>query len=179
MRSLKNLNIEKSIIKSKLVYSESWYDIFDTILLLMLFSFLFICPFLVYFDPYRDYSQTGTEYYLLFFMSLFFAYAIYRKATEKNLTKIVSKYGAERNRAIINECCNKSGCKRAINSQELIIYNKFPDALTLNSVYLSSRIFILDKNNIYMTIIKKGRKTNFPVLFSQLFLKADIKKLCS
>nr|WP_294785742.1 hypothetical protein [uncultured Flavobacterium sp.] len=179
MRSLKNLNIEKSIIKSKLVYTESWSDIFDTILIFILFSFLVICPFLVYFDPYRDYSQTETEYYLLFFISLFSAYAIYRKATEKHLTKIISKYDAERNRAIINEYCNKSGCKRAVNSKELIIYNKYPDALALNSVYLSSRIFILEKNNIYMTIIKKGRKTNFPVLFSQLLLKADIKKLCS
>ncbi len=179
MRNLKNLDIEKSITKSKLVYSESWSDIFDTILLFILFSFLFICPFLIYFDPYRDYSKTGTEYYLLFFMSLFFAYAIYRKATEKHLTKIISKYDAERNRAIISKYCNKLGCKRAINSKELIIYNKSPDALALNSVYQSSRIFFLDKNNIYMTMIKKGRKTNFPVLFSQLFLKADIKKLCS
>ncbi len=178
MRNLKDLNIEKSIVKRKLVYTESWFDIFDTILLFILFSFLFILPFIVYFDPYRDYSQTGTEYYLLFFISLFFAYAIYRKATEKYLTKIISKYDAERNRAIINEYCNKAGCKRAINSKELIIYNKYPDALAFDSVYLSSRIFILDKNNIYMTVIKKGRKTNFPVLFSQLFLKSDIKKLC-
>ena len=179
MRNLKNLNIEKSIVKNKLVYSESWSDIFDTILLFILFSFLFICPFLVYFDPYRDYSKTGAEYYLLFFISLFSAYAIYRKATEKHLTKIISKYDAERNRAIINEYCNKSGCKRATNSKELIIYNKYPDALVFNSVYLSSRIFILDKNNIYMTVIKKGRRTNFPVFFFYFFLKMDIKNLCS
>ncbi|MFH6956044.1 hypothetical protein ACHRV1_01470 [Flavobacterium aquidurense] len=178
MRNLKNLDIEKSIAKSKLVYSESWFDIFDTIVLFMFFSFGFICPFLVYYDPYRDHSKTGTEYYLLFFGSLFFAYAIYRKATEKHLTKIVSKYNAEKNRTIITEYCKKLGFERAANSKEIIIYNK-SDNYGISSLYKSSRIFILDKNNIYITMIKRGYKTNFPVLFSQLLLKADIKKLCS
>lgn len=178
MRRLKNLNIEKSIAKSKLVYSESWFDILDTIILFLFFSFGFICPFLVYFDPYRDQSKTGTEYYLLFFMSAFFAYAIYRKATEKHLTKIISKYDAEKNRVIITEYCKKLGLERAANSKEIIIYNKL-DSYGISALYQSSRIFILDKNNIYITMIKKGYKTNFPVLLSQLLLKADIKKLCS
>jgi len=178
MRSLKNLDVEKSIIKSKLIYTESWFEKFNTIMLYLFFSFGVICPFLVYHDPYRDHSKTGTEYYLLFFMSIFFAYAIYRKATEKHLTKIISKYNAERNKAIITEYCKKFGFQKAVNSKNLIIYNK-SDAYAINNLYQSSRIFILEKNDIYMTMIKEGPKTNFPVLFSQLLLKSDIKKLCS
>ncbi|WPO80160.1 hypothetical protein [Flavobacterium sp. KACC 22761] len=177
MRSLKNLDIEKSIEKSKLVYTESWFEIIDTILLLMFFSFGFICPFLVYFDPHRDHSNTGGEYYLLFFMSFFFAYAIYRKLTEKHLTKIISKYDLEKNRTIIIEYCKKFGFQKAVSSKKLVIYNK-SDNLAINNLYQSSRIFILDKNDIYITMIKEGHKTNFPVLISQIILKWDIKKLC-
>lgn len=178
MRSLENLDIEKSIEKSKLIYTESWGEKFNTIMLYLFFGFGIICPFLVYHDPYRDHSKTGTEYYLLFFGSLFFAYAIYRKVTEKHLTKIISKYDAEKNRTIINDYCKKLEFQKAVNSKDLIIYNK-SDTFAINNLYQSSRIFILEKNEIYITMIKNGPKTNFPVLFSQLFLKSDIKKLCS
>lgn len=177
MRRLKNLNIEKSIAKSKLVYSESWFDILDTIILFLFFSFGFICPFLVYFDPYRDQSKTGTEYYLLFFMSAFFAYAIYRKATEKHLTKIISKYDAEKNKLLINQYCEKKGFEKQRNSGNVIIYNSL-NYLAINPRFQTSRIFILDKNDIYFTMIKENQKMNIPVLFSQISLKRDIKNLC-
>ncbi|PWB22113.1 hypothetical protein, partial [Flavobacterium sp. HTF] len=105
MRKLKDLNIKKSIEKNKLVYSEDWFEKFGAIVLYLFFSWGFVLPFLVYFNPYRDRSETGTEYYLLFAFSIFFAYSIYRKATEKYLTKIESSYEAEKNKAIITDYC--------------------------------------------------------------------------
>lgn len=48
MRSLKNLDIEKSIESKKLVYEESWSDKFDTVGRYFIFSiliFLFISCF--------------------------------------------------------------------------------------------------------------------------------------
>ena len=172
MRSLKNLNIKKSIEQNKLVYSEDWFDKFDRIAIYMFFSWGFLTPFLVYFNPHRDYSKTGIEFYLLFIFSLFCAFTIYRKATEKQLTKIVSKYNAEENKLLINEYCEKKGFEKYRNSGNIIIYNRH------NPRDQTSRIFILDKNNIYLTMIKEGHKFNFPVLFSQISLKRDIKNLC-
>lgn len=178
MRSLKNLNITKSIEKNKLIYSEDWFEKFGTIVLYLFFCSGFIFPFLVYFDPYRDYSKTRTEYYLLFIFSLFFGYSIYRKATEKYLTKIISKYDAEKNKTIITDYCERFGFEKYRNSKNIIIYNK-PNFLTINPRFQTSRIFILDKNDIYLTMIKENQKLNIPVLFSQISLKRDIKKLCS
>jgi len=177
MRSLKNLNIRKSIEQRKLVYSENWFDKFDAITIYMFFSWGFLMPFLVYFNPYRDYSKTGIEFYLLFIFSLFCGFTIYRKATEKQLTKIVSKYNAEQNKLYINEYCQKKGFEKYRNSGNVIIYNNL-NYLAINSRFQTSRIFILDKNDVYFTMIKENQKMNIPVLFSQIFLKRDIKKLC-
>ncbi|MET3025406.1 hypothetical protein ABXT06_01900 [Flavobacterium sp. UW10123] len=178
MRRLKNLNIRKSIEQRKLVFSENWFDKFDTITIYMFFSWGFIMPFLVYFNPYRDYSKTGIEFYLLFIFSFFCAFTIYRKAIEKKLTKIVSKYDTGKNKGIIIEYCESKGFEKHKNSGNLIIYNSL-NYLAINPRFQTSRIFILDKNDIYFTMIKENQKMNVPVLFSQISLKRDIKNLCS
>lgn len=178
MRSLKNLDIRKSIEQNKLIYSEDWFDKFDTIMIYMCFSVAFVVPFLIYFDPYRDYSKTGIEFYLFFILSFHSLHVIYRKATEKKLTKIVSKYNAQENKLIINEYCENKGFEKRRNSGNLIIYNNL-NYLAINSRFQTSRIFILDKNDIYFTMIKENQKMNIPVLFSQIVLKRDIQKLCS
>ncbi|SNR25531.1 hypothetical protein SAMN04487979_101437 [Flavobacterium sp. ov086] len=177
MRRLKNLNIRKSIEQNKLVYSENWFDKFDTITIYLFFTWAFLTPFLVYFNPYRDKSKTGIEFYLFFIFSFYSLYVIYRKATEKHLTKITSKYNKEENKLLINEYCEKKGFEKHRNSGNLIIYNNL-NYLAINSRFQTSRIFILDKNDIYLTIIKENQKMNIPVLFSQISLKRDIKKLC-
>lgn len=175
MRRLKNLNVRKSIKQNKLVYTEDWMDKFDKISLYLFFSWGFLMPFLVYFNPYRDYSKTGIEFYLLFIFSLFCVFTIYRKATEKRLIKIVSKYGLEENKILISQYCEKKGFEKHKNSENVIIYNSL-NYLAINTSFQTSRIFILDKNNIYLTMIKENQKMNIPVLFSQISLKRDLEK---
>lgn len=177
MRRLKNLNIAKSIERNQLVYSEDWLDKFDTIIIYMFFTWCFIMPFLVYFNPYRDYSKTGIEFYLLFIFSIYALYVIYRKATEKNLRKIVSQFDAEKNRSLINEYCKEKGFEKYRDAKNIIIYNNL-NYLAINPRFQTSRIFILEKNDIYLTMIKENQKLNIPVLFSQNNLMRDINQLC-
>ncbi|MFH6992784.1 hypothetical protein [Flavobacterium sp. FlaQc-48] len=176
MRSLKNLNVRKSIEHNKLVYSESWLDKFGSFVFYSFCCSGFISPFLIYFDPYRDHSKTGFEYYLVFILSIFFAYSFYKKATEKRLTKIISKYNAEENKLLINEYCEKKGFEKYKNLNNIIIYNT-EMAYNFNPNYKISRIFLLRGNSIYLTMIRQD-KLNTPVLFSQISLKRDIKNLC-
>lgn len=176
MRALKNLNIEKSIELGKLVYTESWYDRLDAIFVYIFFCWGFILPFLIYFDPYRNNLKTGSEYSFLFIASFFCAYAIYRKAIEKRLIKIEGKYDAEKHKLIIDEYCKKLGLEKDRSSKNIIIYNK-EMPYQFNTNYETSRIFLLKDQNIYFTMLKSNR-LNSPVLFSQIFLKFEIKKLC-
>ena len=176
LRNLKNLDIEESIKCKKLIYTENWFDKIDRFVIYIFFSFGFISPFLVYFDPYRNSKETGIEYYLLFILSVFFGYSFYRKATEKQLTEIKSKFEIEQNRKLINNYCAEKGFEKYRNSINIIIYNSEND-LSFNSNYKISRIFLLDNHSIYITMIKENHKLNIPVLFSQIFLRKDIEKI--
>ena len=124
----------------------------------------------------RNSKETGIEYYLLFILCVFFGYSFYRKATEKQLTEIKSKFEIEQNRKLINNYCAEKGFEKYRNSINIIIYNSEND-LSFNSNYKISRIFLLDNHSIYITMIKENHKLNIPVLFSQIFLRKDIEKI--
>ena len=176
VRNLKNLNIDESIKRKKLIYTENRFDKLDQIVIYIFFSWGFVLPFLVYFDPHRDFTKTGIEYYLLFIFSIFCGYVIFRKATEKKLTEIESQFDIEKNKEIINEYCQKMGFEKYRNSKNITIYNSV-NTLSLNSNYKISRIFLLDNKKVYLTMIKENYKMNIPVLFSQIILKKEIEKL--
>ncbi|MBK9454602.1 MAG: hypothetical protein WBP31_08815 [Chitinophagales bacterium] len=176
MRNLKNLNIDESIKRKKLIYTENWFGKLDQIVIYIFFSWGFVLPFLVYFNPNRDFTKTGIEYYLLFIFSIFCGYVIFRKATEKKLTEIESQFDTEKNKEIINEYCQKMGFEKYRNSKNITIYNSV-NTLSLNSNYKISRIFLLDNKKVYLTMIKENYKMNIPVLFSQIILKKEIEKL--
>ncbi len=176
MRNLKNLNIEESINRKKLIYTERWFDKLDRFVIYLCFTWGFVLPFLIYFDPHRDYAKTGIEYYIVFIFSLFCAYVVYRKATEKKLTEINSQFDSEENRKLINKYCEEKGFEKYRNSKNIIIYNS-ESAFNIKPNYKVSRIFLLNNQSVYVTMIKENYKINIPVLFSQIFLTKDIEKI--
>ena len=124
LRNLKNLDIEESIKCKKLIYTENWFDKIDRFVIYIFFSFGFISPFLVYFDPYRNSKETGIEYYLLFILSVFFGYSFYRKATEKQLTEIKSKFEIEQNRKLINNYSAEKGFEKFTFCKTWLYFSK-------------------------------------------------------
>ncbi len=176
MRQIQNLNIQKSINKQKLIYKESWLDIFDKIIIYLFFLWGGILPFLIFFDPYRDFSKTGFEYYLLFFWTIFCAYVIYRKATEKKLTKIRSNYTQEKNREFITEYFEQNNYERYKNASNILIYNEEND-FSFNPNHQTSRIILLDNNDVYTTVIKDNFRLNIPVLYKHISLRKDLRKI--
>ena len=93
MIRLKNLQFSESINQQKLVFDEGWFNKLHRIFVYLFFCVWGVLPFLIYFDPHRNYSQKGIEYYLVFFFTIFCAYVIYRKASEKKLNKLSSYLG--------------------------------------------------------------------------------------
>ncbi|OAH70933.1 hypothetical protein AXA65_12315 [Chryseobacterium sp. FP211-J200] len=116
------------------------------------------------------------EYYFLFLATIFCLYVIYRKATEKNLTMIKSKYLQDKNREIITKYFEKNNFERYRSASNILIYNEEND-FSLNPNYQTSRIILLDKDFIYMAVIKENFRLNIPVLTKHIFLKRDLKKL--
>ena len=174
MRNLKNLNKSRSIEKQKLVFDENWSDKIDTIVFCAFFLWGAILPFLIFFDPHKN--DDGPEYYFIFVFSVFCFFAIYKKLREKYFYKIETKNNEVKNAEIICKYCLKDGYEKSRNSNEFIIYN-LPYSMSINSSHEISRIFLLKGNKIYFTMIKENHKLNIPVLFSDFFVKNDIKKL--
>jgi hypothetical protein len=165
LRSLKNLNIDESVKRKKLIYAESWYDKIDRFVIYFFFSWGFILPFLIYFDPHRNHDKTGIEYYLVFVFIVFCAYVIFRKVTEKKLTEIKSQFDLEENRKLVNKYCGENGFEKYRNSKNIIVYNS-ESMFNMNPSYKTSRIFLLKDQSIYITMIKENYRLNIPVLLS-------------
>lgn len=176
MRNLKDIDINKSIEQKKLIYPEKWYEKLDQLGNYFIFSWFFILPFLIYFDPYRDQMKTGFEYYLVFAFSLFGVYAIYRKATEKRLLEIVTQNDVEKNKELVKKYCEKLGYVQYRNSKNLMIFNA-TGFLSMRPTDKTSRIFIFKDKYIHFTVIKDNVVGNGPVLTTHLILKNDLKKL--
>ena len=176
MRNLKDINVTESIRSKELIFTEDFSDYFDKIILYLFFGCGFILPFFIYFNPHDSSDKNKFEYYLIFILSVFCGYTIYRKLREKKLTEIESKYDLKKNKELVNEYCKKMGYKNNRNSYNIIIYNS-TSSFEFNTNYETSRIFLFDDKKIYVTMLKENRRLNVPVLFSQIILKCDIKKL--
>jgi hypothetical protein len=176
MRNLKNLNISQSIKFEKLIFDEKWFDKIDRLVIYFFFTWGAILPFLIFNDPYQKVSEKTISSYLIFIITLVCLYVIYRKATEKNLIKITSKYNLEKNIELVNEYCRNLGYEKYRNSKNIIIYNE-ENIFNVNPNYQTSRVFLLSDKYVYFTIVKENYKLNIPTLTSHLFLKKDLNKI--
>ncbi len=176
MRNLKELNVTESIRRKKLIFTEDFCDHFDKIIVYLFFGWGLLLPFLIFLNPHESSEKNNFGYYLIFFLSFFCGYTIYRKATEKKLTEIESKFDLKKNKELINEYCKKMMFESYRNSYNIIIYNS-TSSFEFNPNYKTSRIFLFDDKKIYFTMIKENRRLNIPVLFSQIILKYNIKKI--
>ncbi|WP_264521275.1 hypothetical protein [Flavobacterium sp. N1994] len=179
MRNLKDIDINKSLEQKKLIYPEKWFEKFDSLCVYFFFCIVFIMPFLVYFDPYRNKIKTGSEYYLLFIVSLISIYGIYRKATEKCLSKIITQNEKAKNKKLVKEYCEKLGYVMSQNSKstkDLYIFDA-SGFISMRPTDKTCRIFIFDKQTIYFTTIRDNFAGNPPVLTTHIILKYDLKKL--
>ncbi|MBV6881644.1 hypothetical protein NG800_017115 [Epilithonimonas ginsengisoli] len=89
---------------------------------------------------------------------------------------IKSKYLQDKNREIITKYFEKNNFERYRSASNILIYNEEND-FSLNPNYQTSRIILLDKDFIYMAVIKENFRLNIPVLTKHIFLKRDLKKL--
>ena len=177
MRTLKGINIDKSIDKQKLVFKLGWYDIFDSIAIYFVFCLFSIVAFLIYFDSHRSKNPNDDFFYvyILPVSVLFGLYVIYRKATERHLIKIRTSYSRQQNRQILLGFANKQGFEIYRNSNDCLIFNEPTNDFI--SVYKKSMIFIVEDGIVLFTILKDGFRLNLPTLTGHLFLRNDLKKL--
>ncbi|GAA5085814.1 hypothetical protein GCM10023210_06980 [Chryseobacterium ginsengisoli] len=175
MRSLKNLDIEKSIESKKLVYEESWSDKFDAVGRYFIFSILIFYSFLV-FKEIKPSPNNSLDYFVLSSLLTFCLYSSYCKFTEKNLKEIKFYIHKEEAKRRILEYGKKYKYRISKISSNLIFFNEPINGFSGWGEEKTTVIFFQDQS-IFYTVIQNGRKTNAPVLISQHFIRKDFKKI--
>lgn len=175
MRTLKNLDINKSIESKKLVFEENWKERLDTFFIYFLFSAMIFTTTLC-FSELESGSNIGLEYTILTGIITFCLYSFYCKFSEKKLKKIKFSIHKEEAKKRIIEYGKKYNFRISKWSDNLILLNEPTDGFNLKEYEQTTIVFFKD-NGILYTLIKEGTKANFPVLFSQHFTQREFTKI--
>lgn len=178
MRTLKNIDVTKSISIRKLCYSKSWLDYFDTIVVILYFTLgLIVCPVLFYVSEF-DYPNPGPNEKFVFIVLLpavilFGVYMVFRKITELRLRKITSEFNKDLNRKLILEFAKQDDFSVRRKYNDCIVLDK---SSLLNPIYAKTAVLFVCDEAIYFTMIQGNSKVNLPTFISHFFFEWRIKK---
>jgi hypothetical protein len=175
MRSLTNLDIEKSIQTKKLIFEESWGSKFET-----LFMYFFFLVFIYYslscLITIKRSANSDLENFIAIGGLIFSIYFVYCKFTEKHLKEIKFNIHREEAKQRILEYGKKYHFRISKISANLIFLNEPISSLSFWGEERTTIIFFRGQS-IFYTLIKNGTKINSPVLFSQHLMRRDLKKI--
>lgn len=176
MRSLKNVNIKKSIETKRLVFDESWYDKSDTYFqyFVYLILILFPIPAIKLINPTTQ--NSNFEYAIFFIPIIIGLYSLYCKLTEKNLKEIKFTIDKEEAKTRVLAYGKKEDHRISKIAHNLIYLNELTGEVS-HIVNERTIIIFFTESSILYTLIKEGRRMNSPVLISQHIVRRELKKL--
>ncbi|WP_185289008.1 hypothetical protein [Chryseobacterium lactis] len=174
MRSLKKLDITKSLQTKKLIFEEEWSDKFDNLMLYVIFLILTGISIMGFRKTILS-PNNSLEYIVLACLFFFSLYILYCKFTEKHLKELkfnISKTEAENK--IIRYAQKRYRISRPANN--LIYLNEPTELYSLGGYEQTVVIFFKDHSILY-TLIKENYRSNIPILLSQHLIRMDLKKI--
>lgn len=175
MRSLKNLDIQKSIESGKLIYDESISDKIDRYTNYLVFGALFYFSIAGLYKI-KPSANNDLEYIVYSIVLIFVLYSSYCLFTEKRLKEISFSIHKEEAKRRILEYAKKYHYRISNISNNLIYLNEPINSFSFLDEERTIIIFFKDQSVLY-TVIKSGGRINAPVLFSQHIIRKDIRKI--
>lgn len=176
MRSLKNVNIKKSIETKRLVFDESWYDKSDTYFqyFVYLILILFPIPAIKLINPTTQ--NSNFEYAIFFIPIIIGLYSLYCKLLEKKLKELKFTVDKEEAIARILAYGKKDDYRISKIGHNLIYLNEWTGEVS-HKVRERTIIIFFTESSILYTLIKEGMRMNSPVLINQHIVRRELKKL--
>lgn len=178
MRTLKGVDIEKSIVQKRLCYSKSWLDYFDTIIFILFFMTGFVvCPLLIYIYELDYTNLSPNEKFISIIILplaiLFGIYNVFRKITELRLRKIVTEFNQDLNQKLILEFAKQDGFDIRRKSGYLIVLDK---TSLINPMFAKTAILLVRDKIIYFAMVQDSSKINIPTMISHFIFEWRMRK---
>jgi len=176
MRTLINLDINKSIESRKLIFEESWFDKLDDFINYLIFIALGSCSVLCLKEINPLSSNDRVGYYLFPLIIVFCLYGFYCKFSEKHLKKIRFYIHREEAKQKILEYGKIYNYRISKISNNLIFLNEPINDFSFGNQEKTIVVFF-ENDTILYTVIKEGTRLNLPILFSQHFTRRDLRRI--
>lgn len=176
MRTLRNLDITKSIESKKLIFEEDWSDKFDNFTNYLIFIAIITCSLLCLKEINPLSSNDRVGYYLFPLITVFCLYGFYCKFSEKHLKEIKFYIHREEAKQKILEYGKKYNYRISKISDNLVFLNEPIDDYSFRNQEKTILVFFKNDTILY-TVIKEGVRLNPPVLFSQHFTNRDLREI--
>ncbi len=175
MRTIKNIDVEKSIARKKLHFAKSWWEYVDLFLFIVSFTFGFvICPLFVWaFElNFNNPNEKFLGFAVLPLVFCFGLYMTYRKLTEFKLTKIFEHADRDKIHSSILEFArtNEYDIRRKYN------YCIVLDRPGMNPNFSKTAIVFISEDAVFYTMLQDNLKFNVPTFMSHLLFARSLKK---
>lgn len=170
------IDIEKSIIRGKLIVQEGWMAKFDKFLIYFSMAFLALIGPLAILE--LDFGNPNEEFLGLVvfpFLSIFGLYVFYCKAREKYFFKLSTPFNRQKNRQILMEYAKKHRLGNRVDSDECLVFSMDISGYYYTNIVLL--VVILKDNLIQYTTVTKYERSNFPTLFYHWIVKYRLTKM--
>jgi hypothetical protein len=177
MRSLKNVQINESIQRKRLIYNESFSDKINKYIIYLVFIAL---TYFSIIGMYEIKPSANSDFEYIFYISIFIfgSYISYSTFTEKKLKEISFSIRKEEAKRRVLEYGKKRNFRISEIASNLIFLNEPTTSISRLDEEKTTIIFFKN-NSILYTVIQNGTRINTPVLLSQHLIRKDLKKILS
>lgn len=172
-RDYLNIDIEKSISTKRLNFKDSFFNIADSLMIILFFAGIAGIFTKSIFKVFQDKSISIDYTYLILkiIAILICSYIVFRKITEKKLFKIKTNLPKVKSEQIITAYFTRLKYKQLDNSDDLISYIDNSPIIDPYNYF----IIALD-NEILFTVIKDQHRLRLPTIITLWTTYSDLKK---
>jgi len=173
MAYIDTINYQETIRKKSIVFKSKWFDVMDTILVLMTTCFLMVCLILVFKESdLKNPNERFVSYCIVPIAMVLTLLILYKKVREKRLFLIETKLSKIEAREKIVSLVKAWQWKIHHNNAD---YLQATTRMEIDS-WGKQVVLIYADNTIYLNVMSTSPKLRMPVLISDLTIKRDIEK---
>ena len=172
MKTIPQIDSEKSIDKKWLFYKESYFDKFDTLIHILISISLCYSTYATLISQKKFNENERFFIYLFILASAVVCCVTFKKLTEKRLKLIETKNGQQENKKQLEKLSQEKGWFEFRSNQNTLIF--YEDAGDWNS-YI--KIFLFEDNKIYYTVLTERFRLNYPTFKENHSVKKLLESL--